>query len=205
VIEIVQLALLASTAGASGQLELRAKSPVVVIPAMDSALVWLLTNVSVWAGLVVFTNCVLNPSAGADKAAATTPVPFNFAVCGEFEPLSLTVSVPVRVPWAVGAKTTEILQVALAARVAGANGHVEVSEKSPEVEMLLTVSATFRLFVSVTVSGVLLVCTTQLPKPRLVGARFCPRARSKDPHNNASTNIHRKRAKAEAMEAPLEV
>ena len=63
------------------------------------------------------------------------PIPLNFAVCGEFEAVSLTVSPPVRAPRAVGVKVTEMLQLSLAPKVFGERGQVEVSAKSPEVEI----------------------------------------------------------------------
>jgi hypothetical protein len=49
--------------------------------------------------------------------------------------LSLTVSVPVSVPRALGVKVTEIAQVAAAANVVGDNGQVEVCAKLPVVEI----------------------------------------------------------------------
>jgi hypothetical protein len=56
------------------------------------------------------------------------------------EALSVTVSVPVRVPVAVGLKLTVIVHVPLEASVCGDIGHVDVSEKSPVVEMLVIVT-----------------------------------------------------------------
>lgn len=70
-----------------------------------------------------------------DKVTGAVPVPVNVAVCGEFGALSPTVRVPVRVPAAVGVKVTEIVQLALAASVAGAIGHIEVRAKLPEIEI----------------------------------------------------------------------
>ena len=48
----------------------------------------------------------------------TTPVPVSATVCGLPVPLLVSVSVPVRVPVAVGLKMTEIVQVPLAAILA---------------------------------------------------------------------------------------
>jgi hypothetical protein len=50
--------------------------------------------------------------------------------------------VPVRTPKAVGVNVTEIAQLAPAANVLGANGHVEARAKSPELEMPEIVSGT---------------------------------------------------------------
>jgi len=46
------------------------------------------------AALVVPTAWLPNASDEDDKVTGTVPVPLNCAVCGEFEALSLTVSVP---------------------------------------------------------------------------------------------------------------
>jgi hypothetical protein len=81
--------------------------------------------------------------------------------------LSFTVKVPVLTPKVVGLKVTEILQLFPAASVSGSIGHVEVSANTPEAAMLLMVSGTVRVLLRVTVSGVLVVCTTQSPKNRV--------------------------------------
>jgi hypothetical protein len=120
--------------------------------------------VRVSAGLVVFTSWTLNPSDGADKAAGVTPVPFTFAVCGEFKALSLTVSVPVRVPSAVGVKVIEIVQLSFVASVLGDSGQSEVWAKSPEIEIPVMVRGTVWVLVRTMALAGLVVCTTQLPK-----------------------------------------
>ncbi len=128
-------------------------------------------NVRALTVLVVFTDWLPNASNEADNPAGVIPVPLSFAVWGEFRALSLTVNVPVRVPRAVGVKVTEIVQFALAASVPGAIGHVEVCPKSPETEILPIASGTVWVLFRTTVSTVLVVCTTQFPKARLVGLR----------------------------------
>src|SRR5882762_8711711 len=74
----------------------------------------------------------------------------------------------------VGVKVTLIVQLAPAARVAGDNGQVFVSEKSvplaPEKAILEIVRATFAPFVRVTVWAVLVVLTVWLPNASDVGA-----------------------------------
>ena len=99
-------------------------------------------NVRTSTALVVFTNWMPNPSDGADKPAGVNPVPLNIAVCGEFGALSLTVSVPVRAPRAVGVKVIEIVQLSFAANVFGDKGQFEVCAKSPEVEIPAMVRGT---------------------------------------------------------------
>jgi len=87
-------------------------------------------------------------------------------------PLSLTVSVPLNTPSADGVKVSEILQFAPAAKVFGLNGQVvEASAKSPEGEMLLMVSADVEVLLRVTPSAVLVVCTGQFPKERVLGVK----------------------------------
>ncbi len=76
-----------------------------------------------------------------------------------------------RTPSTVGVKVSEILQLPPAASVAGAIGHVEVCPKSPDTEILLTASGTVVVFLRTIALGVLVVCTTQFPKLRLVGVR----------------------------------
>src|SRR5205807_2096624 len=81
-------------------------------------------------------------------------------------------SVPVRAPKAAGVKVTLIVQVPLAAKVAGLMGQalapVLVAAKSPEAANELIVKAAVPVFVSVTVIGALVVASGWLPKSRLV-------------------------------------
>ena len=123
------------------------------------------------AALVVFTVWLPKTSDVDDKLTGVNPVPLSCAVWGVFEPLSLTLSVPARTPSTVGVKVTEILQFPPAASVAGAIGHVEVCPKSPETEMLLIASGAVVVLLRTTALDVLVVCTTQFPKLRLVGVR----------------------------------
>ena len=123
------------------------------------------------AALLAFTNWLPKARDDGDRPTGVTPVPLSCAVCGVFEALSPTVSVPVRTPSAVGVKVTETLQLPPAASVAGAIGHVEVCPKSPETEMLLIASGAVVVLLRTTALDVLVVCTTQFPKPRLVGVR----------------------------------
>ena len=99
-----------------------------------------MATVTVWAGLVVFTNCRPKLRALGISATGDTPVPVNWAVWGLLEALSLTVRVPVRVPKPLGINVTEIVQPDLAASVLGKIGQFELCAKSPEVVMLVMVS-----------------------------------------------------------------
>lgn len=83
-------------------------------------------------------------------AIAVTPLPVSWSVCGLPAALSVTVSVPVRAPDAVGVKVTEMVQVAPATKLP-AVVQVSVSLKSPVVAMELIVSVEVPRFVIVTV------------------------------------------------------
>jgi hypothetical protein len=131
----------------------------------------LFCNVRTLPALVVFTAWLPNASDEADKVVGAVPVPLNCAVCGEFEALSLTVSVPVRAPRAVGVEVTEIVQLSFAANVFGDKGQFEVCAKSPEVEIPAMVRGTVWVLLRTTALAVLVVCTTQFPKETLVGLR----------------------------------
>lgn len=78
------------------------------------------------AALVVFTNWLPKASDVGDRSAEVTPVPVNCAVCGEFDALSLTVSVPAREPRAVGVKVIEMVQLVFADSGVGEKGQFDV-------------------------------------------------------------------------------
>ena len=73
---------------------------------------------------------------------AKLAVPDNEAVCGVLDALSVTVSVPVRVPVVTGVNVTLIKKVDRAAMVFGACGQLDVCAKLVEVEILVMVSGT---------------------------------------------------------------
>ena len=133
VMEIVQLAPAANVPGDNGQLEVCAKSPEAEIPKIVSGTVWVFCRVMLLPALVVVITWLAKVRLTGDRLTGTVPVPIKLAVCGEFGALSLTVSVPVRVPRAVGVKVTEIAQLSFAASVFGDNGQFDVWAKSPEV------------------------------------------------------------------------
>jgi hypothetical protein len=111
--------------------------------------------------------------AGAVKVKSQ-PVPVNGAVCGLPPAVSVTVSVPVRPPTAVGANVTLITQLAPAASGAGNAPHVFVCAKSPEMPIVLIVKEPEPVFVSVTVFAALVVVSNWPPKLKLVGANPTP-------------------------------
>jgi len=135
VTEIAQLAPAPNVLGDNGQVEVCAKSPEVETPQIDSGTVWLFFRVTLFPVLVVLITWLAKVRLAGDRLTGTVPVPIKLAVCGEFGALSLTVSVPVRVPRAVGVKVTEIVQLSFAASVFGDNGQFEVWAKSPEAEI----------------------------------------------------------------------
>ena len=96
---------------------------------------WLFFTVKVFAVLVVPNTWLPKERLAADRVTEPVPVPLNCAVCGVFGALSLTVSLPVRAPSAVGVKVTEMVQLDFAANVLGDNGQFEVWAKSPEVKI----------------------------------------------------------------------
>lgn len=70
------------------------------------------------------------------------PVPDRFSTCGLVLALSVMLSVPVRVPKAVGLNVTETKQLAPAANVLGESGQLFVCVKSPLVAILPMVRGT---------------------------------------------------------------
>jgi hypothetical protein len=91
----------------------------------------------------------------------------------------------------VGAKVTEILQLAPTAKILGEIGHFEVCLKSPETEILLITSGTVPLLLKVTVLAVLVVPTTQFPKDKLLGLTVCALAVRVLQEIRASASSHR--------------
>src|SRR5205823_75698 len=123
---------------------------------------------------------------GANPTPGAVPFPLRENICGLPPALSVSDSVPVRAPEAVGVKVTLMVQVPPAAKVAGLVGQalapVLVAAKSPEGANELIVKAAAPVFVSVTVIGALVVAPAPL---RSVvagrgrrGTRVAPRLRA---------------------------
>jgi hypothetical protein len=92
------------------------------------------------------------------------PVPLIEIVCGLPGPLSVTETVPLRLPGMLGVKVTLIMQFAPAARV---GPQVLVSPKLVLAAILAMLSDAVPELVSVTGDGWLAVPTTSTPKVRL--------------------------------------
>lgn len=161
---IVQLALEVSIG--SQVVEETLKLPVVEIEMFLSIMFWLLLSLNAFAALVVPTTVVGNLKVAGVNVAWALPVPDSATVCGLFEPLSLTESVPVRDPIWVGVNVTSILQLFPGANVLP---QVLVCAKSPLVVMLVMSSVTLPPLVSVAVFALLVAATTTVPKERELG------------------------------------
>jgi hypothetical protein len=117
----------------------------------------------------MITEAVLGVTA-IDSRMGAVPVPVSVTSWGLESPVSTTVSVPFRVPWTLGVKVTEIVQLAPALRVAGLTGQLLVSPKSDRfVLILLIVIAELCPFVSVTLWIELVVPCAWLPNEIEVG------------------------------------
>src|SRR5262245_21022195 len=114
--------------------------------------------------------------ASVTAGAGATPVPLSPTVCGLPAALDEMLTVAVRAPAAVGVNVTEIVQLAPAASVAGLSGQLLSWAKSPALApaspMLEITSGARPEFVNVTLCAALVVPTSWLPKPRLVGDRL---------------------------------
>src|SRR5207247_922386 len=92
---------------------------------------------------------------GANRKKGAVTFPLSVMICGLPPALSVSDSVPVRAPEAVGVKVTLMVQFAPAAKVDGLVGQalapVLVAAKSPEGANELIVKAAAPVFVSVTV------------------------------------------------------
>src|SRR5437667_315378 len=101
-------------------------------------------------------------------------------ICGLPPALSVSDSVPVRAPEAVGVKVTLMVQVPPAAKVAGLVGQALASvlhtAKLQADDNEVSGKAAAQVFVSVTVIGALVVASSWLPKSRLVVSNPTPGA-----------------------------
>jgi len=99
------------------------------------------------------------------SAACANPVPVSAAVCGAFEAVSFTVSVPVSAPIALGVNVMVSTQLPFAATLPL---QLSLSAKSAfPVVIIPSVSATVSRLLKVSVLGELAVLCATLPKPRL--------------------------------------
>jgi hypothetical protein len=103
---------------------------------------------------------------GVSVKGGVAPFPARFTVCGLLLAPSVTLSVPLRAPVAVGANLTLKVQLLDAARV---EPHVLVCVKSPATATALIDTPIVELFVSVTVCAALTLPTTVSLKFNLPG------------------------------------
>src|SRR3989442_6328363 len=110
----------------------------------------LLVNVTTWATLVVPTGWLPKSKLVLDRLRAGpegVPVPIKLITCGLPPALSVMMIAPARVPMALGAKLTLIVQLALAATLPPFAQVVPVAGmKSPLGTMLVMVSAALPVF-----------------------------------------------------------
>ena len=115
---------------------------------------------------------------GESETAGAVPVPDKLAVWGLPDALSLTETVALRAPLAVGLKVTLIVQLRLTPNVDGESGQLLVWAKSPAfvpvIAIELIVKAAVPLLVSVIVCAVLVVFIGWLPNDSEVGERDAP-------------------------------
>jgi hypothetical protein len=112
----VQLLL---TARLVPQLLVCVKSPLAVMLAMLAAAVPVFDTVTGWDALLLPSTCAAKVRLLVETVmTGAVPVPVRETDCGLLEALSMTVSVPVRVPLAVGVKVTLTVQLELAATLA---------------------------------------------------------------------------------------
>ncbi len=150
-----------------------AKSPLGSTLVMVSMTVPLFVSVTTWVGLVVLRGWLPKLKFPVDRLTAGpegVPVPIKLITCGLPPALSVMVIAPARVPMAVGAKLTLIVQLAPAATLPPF-GQVmpDAGKKSPLGTMLAMVNAALPVLVSVTVCGALIVPSAWLGNVRLIG------------------------------------
>lgn len=131
-------------------------------PITEGLLLATVTNLS---ALVVPFITVPNRSTGVTESAESVPVPFSVIEAGLLLALLMMVTLPLRVPCAVGVKVTPIVQLAPPARMVEplrlqGVPPTGVRPKSPDGVMLVTVSPTELGFVIVPVLTVALVVPT---------------------------------------------
>ena len=100
------------------QLLVCAKSPLALMLEMLAAAVPVFETVTGCEALLLPSTCAEKVSALLDTPmTGAVPVPVRETVCGLFAALSVMVSMPLRVPLAVGVKVTLTVQVVLGARL----------------------------------------------------------------------------------------
>src|SRR5579862_1365215 len=154
-------------------LELIAKSPLVAIPVkLRAVLCWLFARLTVIGLLVSPIGTFGKVRLVGDTVVGATPAPVRAAVCGLLVALSVTVSVPLAGPRAVGVNVTRMVQLAPLARREGLSGQVPPAcAKLPVTAIVLMVRGAVATFLSVAVSAGLVVFWTCFPNASVVGER----------------------------------
>jgi hypothetical protein len=168
-VKVTLIVQLAPAATLEPQLFVWANGAAALMLVMVSAEPPVLRSVTACAALVpptVWLGKVKEIGERLAVAAAAAPVPVRLTVWGVLDALSLIVSVPVRLPAAVGLKVTLMVQVPLAATELP---HVSVSAKSPLTAILVIARLTVPPLVRVIALAVLVVPTAWLAKASEVG------------------------------------
>src|SRR5437667_425988 len=181
--------VLVTTAGKVAGLVGQALAPVLVAAKSLEGANELIVNAaaSVFVSVSVIFTRVLARSwlpksrlVGANPTPGAVPFPLRENICGLPPASSASDSVPVRAPKAVGVKVTLMVQVPPAAKVAGLVGQalapVLVAAKSLEAANELIVKPTSTRLNSVNITAALVVASSWIPKPGLVGANPSPGA-----------------------------
>jgi hypothetical protein len=140
------------------------------MPAKFNATVCLFVKVTVLAVLVPPTATVPKLKLLVESVTGALPVPVRLTVCGLVIALSANVRTPEAGPRAAGMNVTPTWQLAPAATLAP---HVLLATANgPLTVILVTLRATFRRFVTVTVLAGLVLPTANVPKLKLVDDRL---------------------------------
>ena len=155
----------------SGTPKSSASAPLVVKPAKFTAALLVFVTVTLNGALVVVNACEPNvklPGVTVNVAVPGVPVPVNVTVCGLPVALSVNVIAPVRVPVAVG---LNVIENTHGSPSTGMFVHCAsvAPAKSPDVTMLVNVTAVPPVFDTVTFCPALVVPTAWLPNVNDVG------------------------------------
>jgi hypothetical protein len=173
-VKVTSIVQLAPAATLAPHVLVCAKSPLIPMLPIVSAVLAVLLRLIACAPLLVPTNWFPNDRGLGDRVTVdATPVPVKATVCGLPLALSFMVSVPLLVPVAVGVKVTLIVQFVSPAKVVP---QVFVSEKSPLLVPAIVMPAMFSVpalvLVSVTALGGLLDPTTWFANETVMGDRL---------------------------------
>jgi hypothetical protein len=166
---IVQFAPGATNEGEIGHLLVRTYCALMVTLVMVRLPVPVLVRVTVCCELVVLITWVAKVRLVGESDTAgvpPTPVPVSVTCCGLFAALSVSVTVPLKVPALGGVKVTEMVQFVPASTL---DPQVLAWAKLVLATMLVIVSVALPVLVRVTVCAALVVPTLTLLKVKLAG------------------------------------